>query len=50
MTVLQYLRDNLGLTRQEFMSEWKGLSKADREWYKQAAREEAPLFDIEISN
>jgi hypothetical protein len=50
MSVLQYLKTNLGMSGPEFMREWKGLGEADREWFKQAARDEAKVLGVEVKN
>ena len=47
-TPLKYLRNNLGMTAQEFMQEWKLLTSEEKESLKQDARDEAKALGIEL--
>jgi len=41
-----YIREVLGLTWDEFVSEWEDLSDEDKEWYQEAAKAERKFIGL----
>ena len=45
---IHYIREALGMTMGEFVSEWKHLSDADKEWYQEAAKAERKFMERKV--
>lgn len=50
MKLLAYLKDALGMSGSEFMREWRTLTDKEKDWFKNAARQDAEASGIEIEN
>ena len=48
MQELHYLRETLGMTAKEFMSEWTDLSLADKVWYQEAVKAERKFMERKV--
>ena len=46
MQEIHYIREVLGLTWDEFVSEWEDLSDEDKEWYQEAAKAERKFIGL----
>ena len=48
MQEIHYIRETLGMTAKEFMSEWKDLSLADKVWYQEAVKAERKFMERKV--
>ena len=48
MIQIHYIRETLGMTMSEFMSEWQDLSDADKDWYREAAKAERKFMERKV--
>ena len=48
MQEIHYIRETLGMTAKEFMSEWRDLSLADKVWYQEAVKAERKFMERKV--
>ena len=50
MKCIGYIKNNVGMNTSDFMREWKAMTDADKDWYRDAAREEMATLGIECED